>query len=296
MPDPAMHPMGEEMPDGMAGKGWRGTMVPASPAEDTPTMDAEWISRHALSLWGVLLAAALIGADAVWRRAVRRREGQDAAALGFLRPTTAVAVVVAALVIASVIAVEVREQAGLTVFDAQLATDLRENMPRPVLHAIAWLTQLGNPIALAIIAALMTIALAVRRHLRLAAIWLLALAGTALINNALKAWFQRERPLHDHGFIIERSYSFPSGHASGSMVFYGMLAYLLLVLCPPRLHRTIVVAAVAVITLVGISRILLQVHYFSDVMAGYCTGLAWLTLCVGSAEYFRMREGRAATR
>jgi membrane-associated phospholipid phosphatase len=288
--------MGEEMPDGMAGKGWRGTMVPASPAEDTPTMDAEWISRHALSLWGVLLAAALIGADAVWRRAVRRREGQDAAALGFLRPTTAVAVLVAALVIASVIAVEVREQAGLTVFDAQLATDLRENMPRPVLHAIAWLTQLGNPIALAIITALMTVALVVRRHLRLAAIWLLALAGTALINNALKAWFQRERPLHDHGFIIERSYSFPSGHASGSMVFYGMLAYLLLVLCPPRLHRTIVVAAVAVITLVGISRILLQVHYFSDVMAGYCTGLAWLTLCVGSAEYFRMREGRAATR
>jgi membrane-associated phospholipid phosphatase len=259
-------------------------------------MDAEWISRHALSLWGVLLATALVGADAVWRRAVHRREGHDPAALGFLRPTTAVAVVVAALVIASVIAVEVREQAGLTVFDAQLATDLRENMPRPVLHAIAWLTQLGNPIALAIITALMTIALAVRRHFRLAGIWLLALAGTALINNALKAWFQRERPLHDHGFIIERSYSFPSGHASGSMVFYGMLAYLLLVLCPPRLHRTIVVAAVAVITLVGISRILLQVHYFSDVMAGYCTGLAWLTLCVGSAEYFRMREGRAATR
>jgi len=43
---------------------------------------------------------------------------------------------------------------------------------------------------------------------------------------------------------------------------------------------------------VGISRILLQVHYFSDVMAGYATGLAWVTLCAGSAEYFRLREGR----
>lgn len=257
-------------------------------------MDAEWISRHALSLWGVLLVVALLGADAAWRRAVRRREGQDPAALRLLRPTTAFAVVVATLVVASVIAVEVREQAGLTVFDAQLATDLRANMPRPLLHAIAWLTQLGNPIALAIITALMTLALLVRRHLRLAGIWLLALAGTALINSGLKAWFQRERPLHDHGFVVEHSYSFPSGHASGSMVFYGMLAYLLLVLCPPRFHRGIVIAAVTVITLVGISRILLQVHYFSDVLAGYCTGLAWLTLCVGSAEYFRMREGRAA--
>jgi undecaprenyl-diphosphatase len=78
-------------------------------------------------------------------------------------------------------------------------------------------------------------------------------------------------------------------------VFYGMLAYVLLVLCPPRLHRAIVVAAVAVITLVGVSRILLQVHYFSDVLAGYATGLAWLMLCIGSAEYVRLRQGRRAT-
>jgi membrane-associated phospholipid phosphatase len=258
-------------------------------------MTVDWISRHALSLWGLLLAAALLGADVAWRRAVQRREGLDPAARSFLRPMTAAAVVVAMLVIASVIAVEVREQAGLTVFDASLAGDLRANMPLPVLHAIAWLTQLGNPVALAIVTAVVTIALAVRGHRRLAATWLVALAGTALINTALKHWFQRERPLHDHGFIIEHTFSFPSGHASGSMVFYGMLAYVLLVLTLPRWHRAVVVAAVAFITVVGISRILLQVHYFSDVMAGYATGLAWLTLCVGSAEHVRLREGRNAT-
>jgi len=258
-------------------------------------MDADWISRHALSIWGVLLAASLLGADVAWRRAVRRREGLDPAARSLLRPTTAVAVFVAMLVIATVIAVEVREQAGLTVFDASLASDLRANLPVPVLRAIAWLTQLGNSTVLTIAAIIIAVALAIRRHWRLAITWLFTLAGTVLINGALKAWFQRERPLHDHGFVVEHSYSFPSGHASGSMVFYGMLAYVLLVVCPPRLHRPIVVAAVALITLVGISRILLQVHYFSDVMAGYATGLAWLTLCVGGAEYFRLRDGRAAT-
>ncbi|UPG95531.1 phosphatase PAP2 family protein [Luteibacter aegosomatissinici] len=259
-------------------------------------MDADWISRHALSIWGVLLAAALLGADVTWRRAVQRREGLDPAARSFLRPMTATAVFVAMLVIATVIAVEVREQAGLTVFDASLASDLRANLPVPVLRAIAWLTQLGNSTVLAIVSVIVAVALALRRHGRLAMTWLFTLAGTVLINTALKGWFQRERPLHDHGFVVERSYSFPSGHASGSMVFYGMLAYVLLVVCPPRLHRPIVVAAVAVITLVGISRILLQVHYFSDVMAGYATGLAWLTLCVGGAEYFRLRDGRAAAR
>ncbi|QWT18522.1 phosphatase PAP2 family protein [Bacillus sp. NP157] len=257
-------------------------------------MDADWISRHAISLWGLLLVAALLGADVAWRRAVRRREGLDPGARTFLRPTTAAAVIVAMLVIATTLAVEVREQAGLTVFDASLATDLRANMPRPVLHVVAWLTQLGNSTVLAVVAVLVAIGLLVRRHLRLAATWLGTLLGTVLINGALKAFFQRERPLHDHGYIVEHSYSFPSGHASGSMVFYGMLAYVLLVLSPPRWHRPIVMAAAAVVTVVGISRILLQVHYFSDVMAGYATGLAWLTLCVGSAEYFRLRAGRKA--
>jgi len=259
-------------------------------------MEAEWISRHALSLWAVLLAVALLGADTVWRRAVRRREGLDPVARSFLRPMTALAVVVATLLIATAIGVEVREQAGLTAFDAALASDLRDNTPLPVLRIIAMLTHTGDPVVVAIAAGLVFVTLLWRRHVRLAGIWIATLGGTALINSALKAWFQRERPLHDHGFITEHSFSFPSGHASGSMVFYGMLAYVLLVLCPPRLHRPIVIAAVAMITLIGISRILLQVHYFSDVMAGYATGLGWLALCVGSAEYFRLREGaRAAT-
>jgi len=254
----------------------------------------DWISRHALSVWALLLVAALLGADVAWRRAVRRREGLDPAARAFLRPTTAMVVIVAMLVIATAIAVEVREQAGLTVFDASLAADLRANLPLPVLRAIAWVTHTGDPVVVGVATGVVFLALLLRRHVRLAITWIATLVGTAAINSALKGWFQRERPLHDHGFIVEHSYSFPSGHASGSMVFYGMLAYVLLVLCPPRWHRLIVIAAVAMITVVGISRILLQVHYFSDVMAGYATGLAWVTLCVGSAEYLRLREGRQA--
>ncbi|MET0934575.1 MAG: phosphatase PAP2 family protein [Luteibacter sp.] len=257
-------------------------------------MDADWISRHAISLWAAALACALVGADLAWRRAVRRREGVDATARALLRPTTAAVVIVVMLLIATVIAVEVREQAGLTVFDAALASDLRQNMPRPILHIVAMLTHAGDSLVLGSAAVILSVVLLVRRHWRLALMWIATLVGTVTINSALKAWFQRERPLHDHGFVIERSYSFPSGHASGSMVFYGMLAYVLLVLCPARFHRPIIVVAAGMITVVGISRILLQVHYFSDVMAGYATGLAWLTLCIGGAEYVRLREGRKA--
>jgi undecaprenyl-diphosphatase len=259
-------------------------------------MDPEWISRHALTLWALLLGLALAAADIAWRRAVRRREGTDAAARALLRPTTGAAVVVAMLSVAAAIAIEVREAAGLTVFDAGLASALRANMPTPVLRVVAILTRAGDPLVLAAASAVVFAVLLWRRHVRLAIGWIATLAGTAIINTALKSWFQRERPLHDHGFVVEHSYSFPSGHASGSMVFYGMLAYVLLVLCPPRWHRGIVVGAVAMITVVGISRILLQVHYLSDVMAGYATGLAWVTLCVGGAEYVRLREGRRGRR
>ena len=41
----------------------------------------------------------------------------------------------------------------------------------------------------------------------------------------------------------------------------------------------------ALVGVIGISRILLQVHYFSDVMAGYAAGAAWLVLCIGAAEH-----------
>ncbi|MBB3227396.1 undecaprenyl-diphosphatase [Luteibacter sp. Sphag1AF] len=254
------------------------------------SFNAQWISQHALTLWALLLALVLIGADAVWRRAVKRRAVADPSAQSLLRPITAAAVILAGVLVSTAIAMEVRRQAGLTVFDAALASDLRDNMPLPVLRAISWITHIGDPVVVMIETAIVTLWLLVRRYWQLATIWVVALVGTGLINQTLKQIFQRERPLHDHGFIVEHSFSFPSGHASGAMVFFGMLAYVLVVLTPARLHRAIVACAVGLITIIGISRIILQVHYFSDVFAGYGTGLAWVVLCIGSGEYFRLRR------
>jgi membrane-associated phospholipid phosphatase len=75
-------------------------------------------------------------------------------------------------------------------------------------------------------------------------------------------------------------------------VFYGMLAYVLLRMLPLRWHRAVIAGAVAMVTVIGISRIMLQVHYFSDVMAGYVSGLAWLVVCVAGAERWRLHATR----
>jgi membrane-associated phospholipid phosphatase len=256
----------------------------------------DWISNHALTVWALLLALALIVGDLAWLRAARRRRRiEDAGAVHrVLGPlTVAVFVLALALVFAAIAVAVSHGHDELTLIDTALAEDLKTNLSQPVLRAIAVLTQFGNPLLLAGASAVVTLALLWRRHWQLAFSWVSALAGTAVINQVLKRIFQRQRPLHEHGFIIEHSYSFPSGHASGAMVFYGMAAYLLLRLTPLHLHRPIIAAAITAISVIGISRILLQVHYLSDVIAGYLTGLAWLLLCIGAAEYLRLRRGAA---
>ena len=70
-----------------------------------------------------------------------------------------------------------------------------------------------------------------------------------------------------------------------------MLAYVLLRLTPHRWHRWIVAGAVAMIGVIGLSRIVLQVHYFSDVIAGYVSGAVWLVGCVVGAEWLRGDAG-----
>ena len=251
----------------------------------------EWIAAHALRLWVLLLLLALLAGDLAWRhnahwqRQVLARGGAPTALRWQVGLVLLLALALLFLAIASAVAGQ--PPGELARFDAGLAESLRAQLPPPVLRAIAAVTHLGDLWWVAPAAAVVAAILLLRRHGQLAGMWTLALLGIMPINGSLKALFQRVRPLHDHGFVTEPGWSFPSGHAFGSIVFYGMLAYVLLRLLPQRFHRAVIAAAVLLVGMVGISRILLQVHYFSDVMAGYAIGAAWLVLCIGAAEHLR---------
>lgn len=118
-----------------------------------------------------------------------------------------------------------------------------------------------------------------RQHL-LAAGWVLAIAGNGLLNTSLKQTFGRVRPALLEGFLAAPGLSFPSGHSSGAVVAYGMAAYLALRLLPARWHLPALLLAVALAFSVGASRVVLQVHFASDVLAGFASGSAWLALCI----------------
>ncbi|MBP1761073.1 MAG: phosphoesterase PA-phosphatase related protein [Firmicutes bacterium] len=122
-----------------------------------------------------------------------------------------------------------------------------------------------------------------------AGILIIALSGASILNWMLKLAFHRSRPML--GLITASGYSFPSGHAMVSLVFYGMLIYLLWIRYG-RSGRAYLVSffLALLIFVIGISRIYLGVHYPSDVLAGFAAGGFWLTGCV--TGYQTLRQGR----
>jgi undecaprenyl-diphosphatase len=104
-------------------------------------------------------------------------------------------------------------------------------------------------------------------------------ASSTVLLFLLKFIFQRERPL-DPLLQAARGLSFPSGHAMMSFTFYGLLAYMIWTNMHNRLLKIVLVTVLLLVILfIGVSRVYLNVHYASDVIAGFCLGLMWLVLC-----------------
>ena len=105
------------------------------------------------------------------------------------------------------------------------------------------------------------------------------LTGAWVIDTGLKLLLARARPqpFFDY-YPAPESYSFPSGHALFSVCFFGGLAVLLTRRIRPLPVQVVVwLAAVALIVLIGSSRVYLGVHYPTDVIGGYAVGLVWVT-------------------
>ncbi|MFC5497413.1 phosphatase PAP2 family protein [Caenimonas terrae] len=130
--------------------------------------------------------------------------------------------------------------------------------------------------------------------------WLLALAlavpGGMLLNVLVKNLVQRPRPHFADAVLTLPTYSFPSGHTAGAALFYGFLTALVFAHPGARRWRwAMAVAAVAMVLLVGLSRIYLGLHYFTDVAGAIVEAVLWLALCLaGVRALWRRRGGEAA--
>lgn len=147
------------------------------------------------------------------------------------------------------------------------------------LRTLGALTHLADRWTMWVIGLVGAALLAWRRD-RLLLPWAVVLLGNAAWTPLLKAGFDRVRPTADLSGLLFHGPSFPSGHSSGAMVVYGMLAWVACRRAPPAWRLPLVLAATAVVVLVGASRVYLQAHYLSDVLGGFAAGGAWLALGV----------------
>lgn len=169
-------------------------------------------------------------------------------------------------------------------FDQRVSTAIGDLVPTWLLHVAATVTHLGDPPVLVAVVCVVGAALAGWRRWGLFVVWLVATAGNGVLTRSLKAVFARARPVHDEPFAVADGFAFPSGHTTGALVVWGMLAWLVTRLAPPRWHAPALIAAACIAIATAASRVVLRVHWPSDVLAGAAAGGAWLLVCVSSAE------------
>jgi membrane-associated phospholipid phosphatase len=153
----------------------------------------------------------------------------------------------------------------------------------------AWkvVTDAGGPTTWRVLAAIAAGLLWLRHRRRLAVLVVVAMAGAALLSSVVKVAVGRARPLVPHPLFHAGGGSFPSGHALTSFTALALLVLLV----GPRLGRAaravLVAVAVLVVAAVGLSRLMLGVHYLTDVLGGWLLAALWL-----AAVFAVLRPGR----
>ncbi|MDR2871254.1 MAG: phosphatase PAP2 family protein [Xanthomonadaceae bacterium] len=147
------------------------------------------------------------------------------------------------------------------------ATPLRD-------HVFLFFSYVGYRYGVVPVGVMLVLTLCILRHRREALFTAAALIGSAMLNYGCKQFFQRPRPVLWESIAPEISYSFPSGHSALSMALATTAMFLA---WHTRWRWPILPIASTFVVGVGLSRLYLGVHYPSDVLAGWCVALAWVT-------------------
>ena len=183
------------------------------------------------------------------------------------------------------IAWNVSARSSLAALDVQVAMWLHAHATPALTAILLAVTQLNSTVAMTVLSVVFAMVLARLRE----RYWILTLAcsvgGAMLLNLLLKDAYGRARPHFDDPLVTLGTYSFPSGHTTAAVAFYGVLAaFLVSRFYHRRLRAAIVTGAIAMIALVAFSRLYLGAHYLSDVLAAVCSSTAWLVLCLSGGH------------
>lgn len=280
------------------------SMLPSVLAVTVPVV--LFLTFWALCYWLLagLVSVVKAGAKSGSTRVVHSRVGKWAIAhSGPIGSYAPILLVMAAGAIAAIGAgylfVELAEQARLTTSavyraDQAIHTWFGHERQAGMTALLSTVTTIGGSVGLGTIAAVVAATLLVRKERASAVFVVVTAAVGALLNLGLKMIFARARPDMASALVVARWYSFPSGHAMGSFITFGALAYIAL-RQPWRWAAKSAGLAIALtmVVLVGLSRVYLGVHWTSDIAGGWSAGAVWLAAAVMAFEMLlRLRQRR----
>ena len=191
------------------------------------------------------------------------------------------------------IAWNVLDRTAMVVLDAKLAAWLHEHGSPALTPFLLAVTHLNSTVAISIYSMVFALLLARMREWYWILTLALAVPGGLALNVLFKHAYERARPVFDKPLLELATYSFPSGHTAGAVVFYGVLAAFLVSRFYDRRRRSAcVILAIAAVALVAFSRLYLGAHYLSDVVAAACASTAWLVLCLSGVHHLVRRNMR----
>ncbi|HET7857390.1 MAG TPA: phosphatase PAP2 family protein [Gaiellaceae bacterium] len=166
----------------------------------------------------------------------------------------------------------------LVQWDVEFSRWLHDHSSPTLVSAFDVVTLAGNVALLALLTAGVALYLLRRGRPSEAAFLCLGALGIELLNPILKLVFHRPRP--ELAYVHLETYSFPSGHAAGAAAVYALALYLLAKHARTRWQIVAAAGFVVLVALIGFSRLYLEVHYLSDVLAGTALGAAWASACL----------------
>lgn len=163
-------------------------------------------------------------------------------------------------------------------FDKYLLDLLPEILPKYFISFARIFYFIGNAeVSAAVVLLSLIILVRQRQWLEAKVIAVSSLNVLIVVNQILKPLFYRRRPLQRLVSVDGRS--FPSGHATGNILLYFLLVYILSVRFP-KLTIYLYVLSTLILIMMGISSVYLRVHWPSDILAGYCLGYVLYTISV----------------
>jgi undecaprenyl-diphosphatase len=199
-------------------------------------------------------------------------------------------VFIAAVCLFALIAYNAVRVGPLVQLDTSVASWLHAHATPTLTQVMLLVSHAHDPIFIDAYSLVVAIVLARRREW----FWIVGLAAAApgglLLNGLIKRLFERARPSFDDPLLTLTTFSFPSGHTAGAMLFYGTLsAYVLSRAHSSRVRDAALALWFLMVIVVGFSRMYLGVHYLSDVLGGATWSLAWLTLCLIGVRTLQQR-------